>query len=193
MIHLFGSRLGATLFAFLAIAATACATVVGEPIGQGASQSAEGDSGGGGTGGGPPVTPIMNEKDAQTWCDWYVFTAYPNADINLPPSPQAEHDGLITGYEALYCYKEPWPGGACLTRPTVADCVRNILHASCQASVADLDACVAGMIDGNEAGTGCPLSGACDAFAAAGCAHTVVSEFETSTGGGGPGCALHVE
>jgi hypothetical protein len=135
---------------------------------------------------------MMSPEDAEAWCEWYVLEAYPNADINGPPMPQGETSGKIGGYEKLYCYEAPW-GGACLLRPTVEDCVRNILHRPCQATVAALTQCVEGMIAGNQAGADCPLPGTCDAFAAYGCDHTVVSKLVAGDGGGDVGCALHVE
>jgi hypothetical protein len=180
-------------FATLLAAAGACSTVIGEPIGSGTLKS-EGHSGAGGSGGsGSDVTPMMSPEEAEEWCEWYVFSAYPLSDIDPPPTPQKEENGLIRGYAALYCYDAPFQG-ACLMRPTVEDCVRNILHASCEATVEQLTTCVEGMIEGNLTGVGCPLAGTCDAFAqAANCEHTVVSVFEESSGGSGPGCALHVE
>jgi hypothetical protein len=190
----------AWLLACALVGATACGRIVGDSIGEGNGEQSPGGSGGAGaasTTGGPAGPPMMTPPEAQAFCEWYVNTAYPNADVNGAPVTAAVNDGYVQeGYEALYCYGPIWPPSACLLRPTVAHCVQNILNTWCEASIEALTECVSGILVGH-AGDVCPTPGSCDAFvAAAGCDETVVHPMHDGGGEGGGnvlGCVLRVE
>lgn len=187
-------------------ALVACdATITGEPIrdGKAASEgSGEGGAGGSlegpGRGGGsgaeaPTGATIMTAEEAASWCESYVLYRYPFADGNPPQTSHYEQAGVVHGYGCLTCYDGPWGGRVDLVQPTVADCVRNILHAPCSASVEALDRCVDGLIEGNLTGSAsCPMPGTCEDFAAADCDNVVVMNASYE-GSGGADCAFEVE
>ncbi|MBK9258727.1 MAG: hypothetical protein IPM54_02700 [Polyangiaceae bacterium] len=198
------------LVAVAFVGAGACDPIVGDPFGRGnaelrANGSCAGGAGGaGGTGGAgganPSGPPMMSPEEALAWCQWYVLTAYPNADVNGEPPSAPVIDGYAAGwYGAMYCYASPWPAGACLVHPTIDHCVQNILNTWCEATVEELTGCVLNMIEGNAAGTGCPTAGACDAFLAApGCDETIVlpmrkPSYQGEGGSSELGCSLRVE
>lgn len=85
--------------------------------------------------------------EAQNWCAVYVNLRYPLAMLNTPPTRPSTDPfqnpiaGYIVGYAASYCWHLE-AGGGCVTQPTVDDCVTNLLHAPCEATVHELDDCV---------------------------------------------------
>jgi hypothetical protein len=170
----------------------ACDQIVGDSIDQSNAQQNQASGGAGGGAGGPPM---MTAAEAQTFCEWYVNTAYPLAEVNGPPTFPPVKDGYAENYAAHFCYAGPWAAGACIMRPTVEHCVQNILNTWCEASIEALTDCVNGMTtDAQE----CPTPGSCDAFAAApGCDETVVQPLhpvEVGIGGtSASGCKLRVE
>ncbi len=174
-----------------AVLAACDATTVGEPIGEERSRS-EGtgaaDQGEGSTGSSGVEGTIMNEADAAAWCQTYVYERHPYAATEPAPGPGVLSEfGKLIGYDAVACDDGPtWRH--VLWRPSVENCVRNILHAPCAASVAALDQCVDGVIAGWSARqlapeAPCPSAGSCDAFLAASCDDVVVHEDGEGEGG----------
>lgn len=189
-----------------------CGTVALEPIDRGApvagGTSAAGGSmndGGGGAsadaacawpdGGAPRTGPDkrvrdMTQADAEAWCQSYVFQRYPLASMN-PPPVRANQDGpfadnlpdYVGGYAATYCWMLV-PNGGCLTRPTVVDCVANLLHAPCEATLTALDDCVDSFFDlQNQCG---PIGQGCAPFTQAShCDETVIMSIPEQPDGGG--------
>lgn len=160
-----------------------CTTVTGEPIREAPPEEASSTK----------RVFELSAEEAEAWCSWYVLEVaqVPGA---APPEPQQDVDGLIDTYETRYCYAQPF-NGACLIRPTVADCARNLLLFPCEATLDELSDCVHGMLDGHRQSGPCPISGSCDAFAQApGCELTVVSPIvDDPMLASGSGCPLHVE
>ena len=123
----------------------------------------------------------MTLEEARAWCSRYVSERYPLATQNPPPErPPVDFQGprypeYIEGYACSACYRFV-PGGLYAMQPTVDDCVTNLCHAPCEATITALDDCVDTFFDG---ATFCSatVGGGCDPFlSAAHCAETVIHE-----------------
>lgn len=168
----------------IAALSSGCGRMIIEPIGAP-------DEGAGGTCTAPePTTSTrtgtdrqvrdMTAEEARAWCETYVTQRYPTPHAEpSPPYDRGPHyPAYSDGYAATYCWKLV-PGGACITQPTIDDCVTNVMHAPCEATIASLDDCVDSFFnyDGPE-DTCNPVGSGCAAFEGAPhCAETVIMSW----------------
>ena len=89
----------------------------------------------------------LSVAEAQAWCESYVSEKHPHADAEPDPVRFDQEMGLfenklpdyVGGYGARCCESF---GFRCFTHPSVADCVANLLHAPCEATLSAFDACI---------------------------------------------------
>jgi hypothetical protein len=153
-----------------------------------------GASGGGGAGGagsvctvpssGPPRTGAdrqvrdMTATEAEAWCSNYVNVVYQNGSGD-PPTGPGEYPGYyypayVESYATTWC-QELIPGGGCVTQPSLADCVTNLLHAPCEATITSMNDCVASFFNSVGDARCVPVGAGCTAFSATPhCEQTVI-------------------
>lgn len=217
-------RLGAArwagVVAFAALAAGCAVTVepIGSPDGTAGSSGLTG--GAAATGGAATCAPPepttstrtgaerqvrdMTVEEATAWCETYVTQRYPNNHYEPPASPELgfQYPTYIQGYGSTWCW-DLVPGGGCVTQPRIDDCVTNLLHAPCEATIVALDDCVDSFFNYDDPAPTCnPVGGGCAPFVSAPhCGETVIMTLslqpppdppDTLYGGLGPQCMLRL-
>jgi hypothetical protein len=149
----------------------------------------------------------MTADEARAWCERYVGERYPLATQNPPPErPRIDLQGpsypdYIEGYAGSQCDAFV-PGGLCALQPTVDDCVLNLRHAPCEATIAALDDCVDTFFSWGAGGwCATPVGAGCGPFlGAAHCEETVIMQRQRqpppdpygTTPFQGDGCSLRL-
>lgn len=191
----------------LLLCAPACTTQVIDPLrDEGAASGAPAVATAVSSSGGDSAHRVrdMTTTEARAWCDRYVNVRYPSASGSPPTRPMDDPfhnpvNGYVVGYAASYCWQLE-PGGGCAVQPTVDDCVTNLLHAPCEATVGDLDDCVDSYFLTNTGSVvqQCTVVGqGCGPFkAAAHCSETVIMSWVDqpipATPNATPGCYLRI-
>jgi hypothetical protein len=117
----------------------------------------------------------MTHAEATAWCNNYISNIYTGGRA---PDMQSIFPGYVengqTNCESV---------DACVVASTLDDCVKNLLHAPCEATISQLNTCVASMLDNDDA-----CGSACGPFMnAPHCSETVVSKAGPPIPGGGGG------
>jgi hypothetical protein len=127
------------------------------------------DDGGTRTGDAREVRDLTHDE-AMAWCNTYLVDL--SQEFGPPPyqNTPSIFPGYVVGGDTL-C----WNVDVCIVPPTLEDCVQNLLHAPCEATIAQLNQCVANFFgDFNEQTCGA----GCEAFMKAPhCSETIVSKI----------------
>jgi hypothetical protein len=125
----------------------------------------------------------MTHDEAVAWCQNYIDNIYAaRADGSLPGT-QSTFPGYVVGSVA-YCRAVD----GCVVGAGVEDCVANLLHAPCEATIVQLNACLPNFLMDDGCGAGCY-----DFMSAPHCSETVISRIGppvTDGAGGGDECYL---
>lgn len=125
----------------------------------------------------------MSHAEATTWCQNYIDNIYAARADGSAPGTQSIFPGYVLG-SVGYC----WNVNSCFVGAGVEDCVANLLHAPCEATIVQLNTCIASVVSETNCGA------ECDAFLhAAYCSETVISEVGPPVAdgaGGGDECYL---
>jgi hypothetical protein len=124
----------------------------------------------------------MTPDEATQWCNNFFLALSP-----FVPSPGVDIPSMFPGYvdgQGAPC----WSNETCIFNPSLDDCVTNLLHAPCEATIVSLNTCVSSMIGDNFVNPNCAAG--CEAFIhAPHCSETIVSKVgpPIPNGGGGAG------
>ena len=119
----------------------------------------------------------LSDEQATAWCDWYLdvwgmtWSEYPKNVL------VKEVNGYLYGIGATFAYPPITPSPACFTVTIKSDCVRNLQHAPCEATIAEVHDCFTAWRKWrfDDHGEGAPPAGVCDYLnTTTNCGETVV-------------------